>query len=221
MRICRLLRHLPIVFFWFAAGCASLNQPFRELPRLSLPDHPRLYDKIKHDEKLVKDFLKCSGETYGLPSTAEPANSSTCAAGEVGERAACVAAHLVRGNLEQMFAKAPQDLRAQVKDLVDLDGRGPTSGPIAGKLSNAIEAVEHKIAPRGYVKLLAAMPQFIEYLHARIRDDEERMTQSGSRFERLLVAYNKAYFGDMKFEAAPDAPHMQIKGVVLGVPTDS
>lgn len=224
MRVSRLLHRLTIALFFVAAGCATLDQPLRELPRLSLPHQPRVYETIQHDKELARRFLGCSGETYGEPSPGEPADVGSgpgvsSAEPEVAaDRAATLVDRVVR-DLHITVDEARHDLRERVTDLVDLGGRDMTLGPLARRLKGSIDSSQHKLELGRYTALLAAMPQLVEHLHARIRYDEDRMAQTGSRVERLLVAYNKGYFGEITFKVAPEeaqrgAAGMTITGVV-------
>ncbi len=231
MRIFRIFHPLPIVLICFAAGCASLDQPPRELLGLSLPDQPRWYDKLKDDKELARRFLVCSGETYGAPSATKPPGLIASAPDGESERATHRAAALVRDALDLRLDEARQELRAQIrthiKDLVDVDGHVIQPGALALKLKERLKNVSvganaRRIALGRYAKLMAATPQLVEYMHVRIRDDEDRIARAGSRFERLLLAYNKAYFGEIAFKdsshgGGAGAPPIGIKKIVRSV----
>ncbi len=61
---------------------------------------------------------------------------------------------------------------------------------------------------------LARVWELVKRFHNKIRLDEERMIKEGNRFERLLVAYNIAYFGNLKFEVEPTPGKDGIKGAI-------
>ena len=44
--------------------------------------------------------------------------------------------------------------------------------------------------------------------------DEDKLEQDSSRFARMLLAYNKAYFGDLRFTARSDSAGVGLRGVV-------
>ena len=50
-------------------------------------------------------------------------------------------------------------------------------------------------------------------LHARFRIDEDRLAQDTSLFAQLLLAYNKAYFGDIQFRTQPTQTGTGVQGV--------
>jgi len=52
-----------------------------------------------------------------------------------------------------------------------------------------------------------------ERLYARFRIDEDRLAQDTSSFSQLLLAYNKAYFGDIQFHTQPTQTGPGIQGV--------
>jgi hypothetical protein len=54
----------------------------------------------------------------------------------------------------------------------------------------------------------------IERWHGHIDFDEDALIQDASRFTRLLSAYNKAYFGDLRFNAAQTDPRTALRSVV-------
>jgi hypothetical protein len=50
--------------------------------------------------------------------------------------------------------------------------------------------------------------------HGHLGLDEDQLEQDSSRFARMLLAYNKAYFGDLRFAAMPDSAGAGLRGVV-------
>lgn len=54
----------------------------------------------------------------------------------------------------------------------------------------------------------------IRHWHAHLDFDDDALAQDSSLFARLLLAYNRAYFGDLTFSAAPDAATGTFQGVV-------
>lgn len=86
-----------------------------------------------------------------------------------------------------------QDLKALLTQLIDTDEQEIKLGPLGRQLKKYIAKREQSLGLGRYINL-ATTPQLVEHLHARIRNDEDRLARTGSRFERLLVAYNRAYF---------------------------
>ena len=54
----------------------------------------------------------------------------------------------------------------------------------------------------------------IRQWHAHVDFDEDALAQNTSRFAQLLLAYNKAYFGDVQFVPEPTPPNGGLRGVL-------
>jgi hypothetical protein len=50
--------------------------------------------------------------------------------------------------------------------------------------------------------------------HGHFGLDEDKLEQDSSRFARMLLAYNKAYFGDLRFTARSDSSGVGLRGIV-------
>ena len=64
---------------------------------------------------------------------------------------------------------------------------------------------------------LGKLTQVIEVArqwHGHLGLDEDQLEQDPSRFARMLLAYNKAYFGDLSFTARPDYAGAGLRGVL-------
>ncbi len=83
------------------------------------------------------------------------------------------------------------------------------SGTCGAARARSIHPVERKID----LNQLARLVELARRLQARLRIDEDRLAEDTSLFARLLLAYNKAYFGDISFQAAPTQASDSIRGV--------
>ncbi len=61
---------------------------------------------------------------------------------------------------------------------------------------------------------LRRISETIRHLHAHLDFDEDALAQDTSLFARLLIAYTRAYFGDLKFAVVPDSAAGTVRGVV-------
>ena len=61
---------------------------------------------------------------------------------------------------------------------------------------------------------LRRISEAIRHLHAHLDFDEDALAQDTSLFARLLSAYTRAYFGDLKFAVVPDSAAGTVRGVV-------
>lgn len=168
----------------FLAGCAS--------PILQLSEQSGLYEKVKGNTELAKQFLSCSRQGYQDQATEiTSAAPSVAAAGQAPSAAPALPA------VEAAVADSPQ-LKADedIRVLLDLirDMNDPT---------------ERKV-DIGHLVRIAEMGK---RLHARFRIDEDRLAQDNSLFAQLLLAYNKAYFGDIQFRTQPTQTGSGIQGV--------
>lgn len=202
-----------------SAGCASLDQPLRELPKLSLIERARWHQKIQDDRELAERFIACSGQTYGEQSVGKPAGLAPQDGSPGMELARIKAAKLVNRvvrSLDLPLEEGRQDLKALLTQLIDTDEQEIKLGSLGRRLKKHIAKREQSLGLGRYINL-ATTPQLVEHLHARIRDDEDQMARTGSRFERLLVAYNRAYFGNIRFEPPANdqmaSERMRITGV--------
>jgi hypothetical protein len=178
------LPRVAIAALILLAGCAS--------PILQLREQSGLYEKVKGNAELAKQFLSCSRQAYG-DQTAESASAALSVA--PGGQAPSVASALPA--VEAAVADSPQ-LKADedIRGLLDLirDMDDPTERKVdIGRLI--------RIADMG------------KRLHDRFRIDEDRLAQDTSLFAQLLLAYNKAYFGDIQFRTQPIQTGSGIQGV--------
>lgn len=168
----------------FLAGCAS--------PILQLSEQSGLYEKVKGNTELAKQFLSCSRQGYQ-----DQATEITSAAPLVATTGQAPSAAPALPAVEAAVADSPQ-LKADedIRVLLDLirDMNDPT---------------ERKV-DIGHLVRIAEMGK---RLHARFRIDEDRLAQDNSLFAQLLLAYNKAYFGDIQFRTQPTQTGSGIQGV--------
>jgi hypothetical protein len=61
---------------------------------------------------------------------------------------------------------------------------------------------------------LTEVIEVVRQWHGHLGLDEDQLEQDSSRFARMLLAYNKAYFGDLSFTARSDYAGAGLRGVV-------
>jgi hypothetical protein len=61
---------------------------------------------------------------------------------------------------------------------------------------------QDKIDFHTHLDRLKNVMELAKRFHSRVRMEEDKLIKDGTRFERLLVAYNRAYFGEIKFSAS-------------------
>ncbi|HXX76341.1 MAG TPA: hypothetical protein VEI50_14525 [Nitrospiraceae bacterium] len=168
----------------FLAGCAS--------PILQLSEQSGFYEKVKGNTELAKQFLRCSRQGY-QDQTAESvsATPSVAVSGQAPSAAPALPA------VEAAVADSPQ-LKADedISALLDL-------------IRDMNDPAERKVD----IGRLIRIAEMGKRLHARFRIDEDRLAQDNSLFAQLLLAYNKAYFGDIQFRTQPTQTGSGIQGV--------
>ena len=69
------------------------------------------------------------------------------------------------------------------------------------------------VSPRIDLKKLTEVIETTGRWHGHFGLDEDKLEEDSSRFARMLLAYNKAYFGDLRFTARSDASGVDLRGV--------
>lgn len=106
-------------------------------------------------------------------------------------------------------------LRAPVQALVerihDRAGHDAASLRVLADLAEEFAEPAHRRVDLNKLRLVT---DAIRHFHTHLDFDEEALAQDASLFARLLLAYNRAYFGDLRFAVAPDASAGTVRGVV-------
>lgn len=154
-----------IAILIFLAGCAS--------PIIQLSEQSGLYEKVKGNAELAKQFLSCSRQAHGDPAAESAAAAPSIAASEQAPSAAPALPAVEAAVADSPQLKADEDIRVLLDLIRDMDD--PTVRKVdIGRLIRIVEMGKR--------------------LHARFRIDEDRLAQDTSLFAQLLLAYNKAYF---------------------------
>ncbi len=184
MQCWNVLPRVAIAILIFLAGCAS--------PILQLGEQSALYEKVKGNAELAKQFLSCIRQAYG-DQTAKSASATPSIPPRVQAPSAAPALPAVEAAVaDSPQLKADEDIRGLLDLIRDMDN-----------------STDRKV-DIGHLVRIAEMGK---RLHARFRIDEERLAQDNSLFAQLLLAYNKAYFGDIQFRTQPMLTGPGIQGV--------
>ena len=155
------------------------------------------HDKLKADRARTEAFMACTQQAYdermAAPDPTVPiATPSLTPTPGIGDR---LAGHL----------KPIHDVIERVKER----GRGQ-----ADSLRTLEDLVQDwKTDARGLIDLdrLHNLIALVKQWHAHLDFDEDALAKDGSRFARLLLAYNKAYFGDVRYVAGDPIPGSGIR----------
>jgi len=168
----------------FLAGCAS--------PILQLSEQSGLYEKVKGNAELAKQFLSCSRQGYQDQAAESPSATPSVAISGQAPSAAPALPAVEAAVADSLQLKADEDIRVLLDLIRDMD-----------------DPTERKVD----IGRLIRIAEMGKRLLARFRIDEDRLAQDTSLFAQLLLAYNKAYFGDIQFRAQPNQAGSGIQGV--------
>ena len=186
--------------------CACVLTAGCGLPVLDLRDAADLHrasfrDKLAAGGSPMQEFLACTGRPQGewgpMPRSIDSPGGLSSESPLKGDRSRN------DGYLAPVHAliQQVQDLRQPhgesllvLEDLVGEWMSEPRQRLDLGRLKNAIDVMRR--------------------WHARFSLDEETLSRDSSRFARMLLAYNKAYFGDLNFIAISGSTGGGPRGVV-------
>jgi hypothetical protein len=81
-------------------------------------------------------------------------------------------------------------------------------------LAHVLDDVANDANARIDVDKLKQVVEVARQWHGHLDLDEDQLGQDSSRFARMLLAYNKAYFGDLSFTARSDYAGAGLRGVL-------
>jgi len=184
------LRSISATFaiaFFVTAGCS--------LPTLDLRDQIDLHrvsfhDKLIGKETLAKAFLACTRQAHDEPKTALDTLS-------IDERQSSgFVDRPIRMLIERVQAHRPDETDS-LRALQELFADG--------------ELLRHRRLDLGKLRRVADTSR---QWHAHVDFDEDVLARDTSHFAQLLLAYNKAYFGDVQFIPKPTPPNGGVRSVL-------
>ena len=197
MSIIRLFSPVLTLTCLVATGCG--------IPPLNLHEPVDLYrasfrDKLVAKPTLVKEFLACTRRAYdertGLaPRTDRAGLSSPAATSDDGDKPGSGDVSPIRVLIERVKAKR----QPQADSLLVLEA--------------LVQDWKDESRQRLDLNKLKKVVEVIQQWHDHLDFDEDDLAEDSSRFAQLLLAYNKAYFGDLQFAAEPTASGVGIRAV--------
>jgi hypothetical protein len=181
------LRSIFVITFFVTAGCG--------LPTLDLRDQLDLHrisfhEKLIAKETLAKAFLACTRQAHDEPMTGSDSVSTD----------ANHSSGLIFRPIGALVERVKAHRRKQTEPLLALQ-----------ELFANDELLHRRRLDLGKLRRVADL---IRQWHAHIDFDEDDLAQDGSRFGQLLLAYNKAYFGDVQFVPEPPPSGGGVRGVL-------
>ena len=193
MRLSHLLFALLVILL-VQAGCSSSVLQLRDQPDLY---HGKFRQKLADNKELATKFLACTRQAHDEP---------------VNER------HDAGTLPESLSLQTPEGQATSVRPLTavieTIRKRHPDKEASLAVLANILDDVANDATARIDLDKLKQVIEVANQWHADLGLDEDQLEQDSSRFAQMLLAYNKAYFGDISFTASPIAAGAGLRGVV-------
>ena len=176
------------------AGCSSSVLQLRD--QLDL-HRGEFRQKLADNKELTTKFLVCTGQAHDEPlSERRDADSS----------------------LEPLSLQTQEGHAMSVRPLAavidTIRRRHPDKGASLSILADVLGDVTNDATARIDLDKLTQVIETAGRWHAHLGLDEDQLEQDSSRFARMLLMYNKAYFGDLNFMARAVSAGAGFRGVV-------
>jgi hypothetical protein len=176
------------------AGCSSSV--------LQLRDQLDLYrgefrQKLADKKELAAKFLACTRQAHDEPLSERRDPSAS---------------------LDPLSLRFPEGQATSVRPLTSLIDRvrwrHQGKDTSLSLLAVVLDDVANDTNARVDVDKLKQVVEVARQWHGHLGLDEDQLEQDSSRFARMLLAYNKAYFGEIRFIARSDYAGAGLRGVV-------
>lgn len=185
------------VFLMLAVGI-MITTSGCSLPVVDLHESVTFYklafrEQLAAQSEVADEFLACSKQPYDergtiLRGTAKPETPANPVRGDEG-----------LSPVHALVARIKENDRSQGKSLAALED---VVNDLTGQSRQHIDLVK-----------LQRVVDVIDRWHGHLAFDEDELSSDGSRFAQLLLAYNKAYFGDITFTGEPTVSGEGIRAV--------
>jgi len=193
MRLLHLLFALLVILL-MQAGCRASVLQLRDQPDLNHGTYP---EKLADKKELAVKFLACTRQAHDEPPS------------ELRDVGASLNPLSLQGQDGQAMSVRP--LAAVIETI---RRRHVDKGTSLTILAHVLDDAANDSNPRIDLDKLKQVIEVANRWHADLGLDEDQLEQDSSRFARMLLAYNKAYFGDISFTASPIAAGAGLRGVV-------
>ena len=183
-----------LVILLVQAGCSSSVLQLRDQPNLH---HGEFRQKLADNKDLATKFLACTRQAHD-----EPLNTRR----DAGRSPESLSLQTPEGQATSV------DPLASVIDTIRL--RHPDKRASLSILTDVLNDVVNDGTARVDLDKLRQVIEVARQWHGYLGLDEDRLEQDSSRFAQLLLAYNKAYFGDVQFVPEPTPPGGGVRGVI-------
>jgi len=190
--------HFPLlallVSLLMQAGCSASVLQLRGQPDLHLG---AFRQKLADKKELATKFLACTRQAHDEP---------------LGERREDTPSP------EPLSLQTPDGQAASVRPLTavidKIRRRHQDKGASLSILAHVLDDVTNDANAHIDVDKLKQVIEVARQWQGHLGLEEDQLEQDSSRFARMLLTYNKAYFGDLSFAARPDSVGIGLRGVV-------
>jgi hypothetical protein len=191
------LPHVPFVLLAILlvqAGCGSSALQLRDQPDLY---HGKFRQKLADNKEFATKFLVCTGQAHDEPLKERPEAATSS---------------------EPLSLQTPEGQATSVRPLEavieTIRKRHPDKEASLAILANVLDDVANDATARIDLDKLTQVIESAGRRQGSLGLDEDQLEQDSSRFARMLLAYNKAYFGDFSFKADQISAGGGLRGVV-------
>ena len=192
-RLPQLLCALSVILL-VQAGCGSSVLQLRDQPDFL---HGMFRQKLADKKDLAAKFLACTRQAHD-----ESSNERR----DIGAQT------------DSLFLQLPDGQAASVSPLAGvidtIRRRHPDKTVSLSILTDVLNDMANDGTSRIDLDKLKQVINVARQWHGYLSLDEDRLEQDSSRFARMLLAYNKAYFGDVSFTASSDYSGAGLHGIV-------
>ncbi len=183
-----------LVVLLVQTGCSSSVLQLRDQPNLH---HGEFRQRLADNKELATKFLACTRQAHDEPlnERRDPGTSPEPLSLQTPEGQA-TSVNPLASVIDTIRLRHP-DKRASLSILTDVLNDVVNDGTARIDLNKLRQVIEVARQWHGYLGL-----------------NEDRLKQDASRFAQLLLAYNKAYFGDVQFVPDPTPPGGGVRGVI-------
>lgn len=183
-----------LVILLMQTGCGSSVLPLRD--QLDL-HRGEFRQKLADKKELAAKFLTCTRQAHDEP---------------LGGR------HDGATSLDPLFQQSTEGQATSVRPLTSVIDkilqRHRDKGASLSILAHVLDDVANDANARIDLGKPTQVIEVARQWHGHLGLDEDQLEQDSSRFARILLAYNKAYFGDLSFTARSDYAGAGLRGVV-------
>jgi len=183
-----------LVILLAQAGCSSSVVQLRDQPDLNRRDFRQ---KLAGNKELAARFLACTGQAHDEPLS-ERRNAGT-------------SSEPLSPQTQEGHVVSVRPLAAVIDTV---RRRHPDKGASLSILANVLDDVANDVTASIDLDKLTQVIETAGRWHGYLGLDEDQLEQDSSRFARILLAYNRAYFGDLSFTARRDYAGAGLRGVI-------